>query len=348
MNTFVVNGKFMADRMQGIVRYGRELLKSLDKILSNNITVILAIPLNAKNVPEYKNIKIVKIGRKTGIKWELIDYAIYLRKNNEFIPVNLCNVCPFFVQPGITVVHDIMYKTFPDNYRTFRNKISRLWHCIQYKYIFCHEIKIITVSNFSKLEINRVYPETKNKISVIPNGWEHVLEYKENNTWYKKYPELKNKSYFFSLSTIAKNKNIKWIIEVARNTPNSIFAIGGKIYGEDLDNLPTNVKLLGFISDEDACSLIKNCKAFLFPSLYEGFGIPPLEALALGAKVISSNRASMPEILENSVYYIDPTNYDVNLDEILTLKVDDKDKILNTYSFNNSAILLKKILEDII
>lgn len=346
MQTFVVNGKFMADRMQGIVRYGREILNCLDVILPENVHVILAIPHNAEEIPNYKNIEIITLGTKSGISWEQFELGSYMRKHKSYTLINFCNVAPFFIQPGITVVHDIMYKTFPDNYKSLRNRLSRVWHCIQYDYIFKHEKQIITVSEFSKNEIIKSYPTVKNKIVVIPNGWQHVLKYTENPDWHKKYPYLKEGGFFFSLATLAKNKNGKWIIEVAKKNPEYMFAMGGKIYEEDLKELPQNVKLLGFVSDGDACSLMKNCKAFLFPSLYEGFGIPPLEALAQGTDVISSNTSSMPEVLGKSVYYIDPYDYDVNIDKLLKTSIESKEKALSRYGWDKSSRLLADMMKN--
>ena len=72
-----------------------------------------------------------------------------------------------------------------------------------------------------------------------------------------------------------------------------------------LKELP-NVKLLGYVSDGQVKWLMQNCKAFIFPSYYEGFGIPPLEALSVGAKIVVGNAASLPEIYKKSAYYIDP------------------------------------------
>ena len=343
--TYVVNGKFMSDRMQGIVRYGREILNSLDKLLSeeDEVKIILAVPNNAVDVPAFKNIEVIELGQKTGITWEQTELRKYIKENKSYTLLNFCNVTPFFVRPGITTVHDIMYKTFPENYKSLRNKISRLWHCIQYRYIFSHEKLIITVSEFSKKEIERSYPKSKGKIHVIPNGWQHVLEYKENSEWQMTYPFLEPGRYYFSLATLAANKNVNWTIEVAKKNPDSVFAIGGKIYGSEYENIPENIHLLGFISDEDACSLIRHCKAFLYPSLYEGFGIPPLEALGLGAEVISSDATSLPEVLGTSARYFDPHDYDVDIDHLLEASVDQD--ALEKYSWDKSAAMLKNVLE---
>ena len=341
---FIINGRFMADRMQGIVRYGREILNLLEPLLQKDIHIILAVPCNAKDVPNYKNMEVVTLGNKTGILWEQLEFASFIRKHRDYIPINFCNTVPFFVQPGITAIHDIMYKLFPENYKSIRNRFSRLWHCLQYKYITRHEKKIITVSEFSKREIMKYYNVEESKIVVIPAAWQHVVEYKENFDWKMRYPYLSPMQYFFSLSTLAKNKNFRWIIEVAKRNPKYTFAVVGKLYEEDLNNLPQNVKLLGYVSDMDACSLLKNCKAFLFPSLYEGFGLPPLEALALGVDVISSDTASMPEVLGNSVHYINPFDYEVDLEKLLAEEIDSKEETLKRFSWNRGATLLLQTL----
>lgn len=341
---YVINGRFMEDRMHGLVRYSRELTSELDKLLDNTFDIILLIPPTAKAIPAFRNIKIKKIGTCGGILWEQTALRKYLKQNHEYKCINLSNVAPLFVQPGITAILDIMYKVNPSHYTTPRNRISRLWHIFQYSYITKHEEAIITISDFCKGEIEKHYPNAKGKIHVIPCAWQHVLSYKENKEWDEKYPFLKDGQFFFSLATLSKNKNGKWIMEAAKNNPNAAFAIAGKHYETEYESVPENVHLLGYISDEDACALMKHCRAFIFPSLYEGFGLPPLEALALGANVIASNTTSLPEVLGKSVHYIDPLNPNVDLEALLSRKTEDRNNVLNRYSWEKSANKLKNIL----
>ena len=89
----------------------------------------------------------------------------------------------------------------------------------------------------------------------------------------------------------------------------------------------------GYITDGEIKYLMANCKAFIFPSFFEGFGIPPLEALSVGAKIIVSNTSCLPEIFGDSAYYIDPHNYNINLDDLLSISVKDRQLVLNRFRF---------------
>ena len=115
----------------------------------------------------------------------------------------------------------------------------------------------------------------------------------------EKLPVLATKPYVFALGSMAPHKNYKWIVEAAKKNPDIIFAVAG---GKELTTFGTggeieegnNLLYLGYISDEEAKALMINAMAFLFPSLYEGFGIPPFEAMAVGTEVIASRSLLAP------------------------------------------------------
>ena len=86
------------------------------------------------------------------------------------------------------------------------------------------------------------------------------------------------------------------------------------------------------------------CKAFIFPSYYEGFGIPPLEALSTGCRIIVSDRASLPEIFGDSAVYISPDDPYVNIGQLLEQHAADGQKILDKYSWDNQARKLNEML----
>ena len=343
---YVINGKFMADRMQGVVRYARELCGALDAALDKeSLAVKMLVPPSAHDVPSYKNIRVEVIGRRAGIAWEQGELGRWLRQHQDATCINLCNVSPIGVKPGITALHDVMYKAHPEFYVSLRNRLSRLYHILHYRYVVKHEKAILTVSQFSKSEIEKYYPTARGKVYVVENAWQHVTRYPTSKDWQEAFPRLTPGKYYFSLATLANNKHGRWIIETAKRNPAELFAIAGKRYEADKLEIPDNLLLLGFISDEHASALIQNCKAFLFPSLYEGFGLPPLEALALGAMVISSNTSSLPEVLGDAAYYIDPMEPISSIGSIERIDQAKVDETLGRYSWEKSARELLELLK---
>lgn len=341
MHKIIINGRFLSQSITGVQRYARELINELDEI-ANPHEFIIAIPSDVKDIHDYKNIDIIRIGRLHGTLWEQISFSLFAWKRN-LLTLNLCNSAPL-LNPGIVAIHDVKIKAYPK----FFSKKFRIW----YNIIFKNETKrakaIITVSEFSRSEIEKYYQVEKKNIFVIPDAWQHYerIGYDENAL--VKYGLEKGK-YYFAMSSLEPNKNFKWIAEVAKKNYTQTFAIAGsinkKIFNEGLGfECPCNVKLLGYVEDEEGKTLMRNAKAFIFPSFYEGFGIPPLEALSAGCKsIIVSDIPVMHEIFENSAKYINPNKYDYELKETL---VQEKANInlLNKYSWKKSAEMLMQVL----
>lgn len=335
----IVNGRFLLHRTTGVERYARELLQELDNLIQPG-EIVMAIPTETKDVPEYKNIKVKKVGKLGNRLWEHISFPWYVKRQKGF-SLNLCNTAPLS-SPGIVAIHDMKVKAHPDYF----SRKFRLWYNILFKNETSRAKMIITVSEFSKKEIMKYYGVSGNRIVVIPNAWQHYerIEYDENTLF--KYDLLKDQ-FFFAMGSMEPNKNFKWIAEEARKNPNQIFAIAGaineKVFSDGLGfECPDNMKLLGFVSDEEAKTLMRDCKAFLFPSIYEGFGIPPLEAISAGCKrIIVSDTEVMREIFSKSVIYI---NNDLSLADISENIEYTQFEVLKKYSWSNSAKLLKRLL----
>lgn len=346
MRGYVIDGLFLTQRTTGIQRYAYELTCELDKILEPNIVEIL-IPQSANIDVTYTNIKVVRYGALHGIPWQQVNFTRYARKN-KLNCICLTNVLPILYPHGIVAIHDVSYKANPQFFTSKRDRLSALWHRLNYWRAAHSLMKIITVSEFSKLEITRYYGIDPNRITVIYNAWQHMNRIHAARDTFERYPRLNKGEYYFSMSTLAANKNFKWILYAAKNNPEKQFAIagGGKLKGaaeaEGFANLP-NIQFLGYVSDEDAKALMCNCKAFLFPTLYEGFGIPPLEAIACGAKnIIVSDTPCMREIYQDFAEYINPGDYrNPNLRCNSGISVHE---ILNRYSWKSSAQKLYNIL----
>ena len=139
-------------------------------------------------------------------------------------------------------------------------------------------------------------------------------------------------------------------MEVAKRNPGCQFVITGKAEGFTklgVKDLKTdNLHFTGYLTDGEVKSLMSECRAFIHPAIYEGFGIPPLEALSCGARLILSTATCLPEIYEDSAYYIDPYNYDVNLEDMLAKPIGDRQRILEKFSWDADARKLLDILRN--
>lgn len=349
----VINGRFLTQKLTGVQRYALEITKALDTLTDQiKLPIELLVPesLDDKNLPSLNNIQIKKTGTSSGIKWEQLDLAKYIRKNKA-LGLHLCNSVPALTPKGICCVHDITYKVNPQFITTKHLAFAKIWHLFQYKTAIKKSLHVTTVSEYSRKEIVREYKIKESKISVAYNGWQHFNTYIQGDDSLKSFPKLKEKEYYFSLATMAKNKNFPWIVNAAKNNPDSIFAVAGNLNIEKLGNnlgtdLPSNLLTLGYISDNDAKILMKHCKAFLFPSFYEGFGIPPLEAMAMGAPVICSNAACLPEVFMDCVHYINPYKESPDLTKLLLEQISNSSKVLNKYDWKKSAENYIKIINN--
>lgn len=209
---------------------------------------------------------------------------------------------------------------------------------------------IVTDSEASKKDICNILNVTPDRVKVIYCSWEHMRDIKEDIGIFEAHPELREKEYYYAIGNIMPHKNLKWIVQVAKNNPNAIFAVAGNMTSFNLDYLheSDNVIYLGRVSDGENKSLMKNCKAFLHPAFYEGFGIPPLEALACGAPIIISNTSCLPEIYKNCAHYISPYEFEYDLDKLLNEEVESADKVLNLYSWDESAKRWMDIFREVI
>ena len=189
------------------------------------------------------------------------------------------------------------------------------------------------------------------RFHVISNAWQHYQRVKEDDSIFDKLPKgYRRGDYFMALSSLSPQKNFVWVKEVAKRNPNKKFLIVGRAEGftklgaDDLQE--SNLHFTGYLTDGEIKSLMKGCRAFIHPAVYEGFGIPPIEALSCGAELIVSTAACLPEVYGKSAHYIDPHNYDVDLDELLKEPIAPASEVLDKYSWAREAGKLLKLLRE--
>ncbi len=348
----LINGNFLCRNLTGIERFSFEVCKRLDAIADNNCNIAILVPANAKQTPEYKNIKVIAtdITISSFPRWDLIDFAKYCKKMKA-VPLNFSNTAPLGKNCGIAFIHDIYAYDYKTDFKNFRDRLVSLYSCFNYRNIAKNAKKIVTVSNFSKNRIIKAYKAPSHKIEVIGNGWDHFKDVTIDESIFDNTPSITKYSYYFTLGSISKRKNLAWIAEYAQEHPNSTFVISGKaIRGlvppelKKLQNL-SNVILAGYVTDEQVKALMTYCKAFIFPSYYEGFGIPPLEALSCGAKVFCADSSCLKEIYKDTVHYINPVSTNVNLDQQLLESVSTPDAVLKKYTYDNAAQKLYNLIK---
>jgi len=160
--------------------------------------------------------------------------------------------------------------------------------------------KIVCISDFTKTETERFAKLKSKKVEVIYNG---VEQFDSNCA---KQPDfiIKGKPFFFSIGQIKKKKNFHVLLPLMKMIPEKELYIAGKsgtTYASDIQSVIhkeniTNVHLVGQITNEERVWMYKNCEAFLFPSLFEGFGLPVIEAMSFGKPVFTTEETSLKEI----------------------------------------------------
>ncbi len=238
---------------------------------------------------------------------------------------------------------------------------ARLWYeHWKAKLLFCENVFwkkrkercIVTVSEYSRQCIIRRFGIAEEKIVVIGNGWEHMMQIEETDE--RRDGRIRCGEYFLFIGNVNAHKNIDWIFQTAGNMPGELFVAAGKVrddYAGVKMCIPDNVIWLGQITDGYMKFLLRGAKALLFPSLEEGFGIPPLEALALGTPVIASDIPVLREIYGDTVHYIDPYEPSDDLNAVLLEKLTKEPAgVLEKYTWERAAgqweTLLGKIMQE--
>ena len=302
----VVNARFLTQNITGVQRYGIELSLRLKKYLGNE--VLFLAPHNILQKEYAEELGAVVVGSHTGYLWEQYDLPLFLRKKGKPLLLNFANMAPVFYRNKISTVHDVAFLAYPQSYSKKTLFI--------YKFLIPIVLKtsrhIITVSNFSKEEIVRSYHINSNKLSVIycavKNGLEDIPKV-----------SFSSKKYFLTVSSLNYRKNFIAVLKAfsiyVKTHPEESLYIIGDIRTQSFKKVDisafehqSNIKFLGRLSDRELNSYYCNAIGFIFPSFYEGFGLPPLEAQTCKCPVLLSDIPVFKEVYEDSVIYCNPND----------------------------------------
>lgn len=304
----VLNGRFLQRSVTGVERFAVEILRDLNSRIAHgsisDIEPIIAIPSGVRPKEIFSHIPFVPVGRWQGYAWEQIELPIFCAGRPL---LSLCNTAPVFYKQQLVVIHDAAVYAIPQAFSTSFKLVYKLMH----KLLAIRRIPVATVSHFSKRELIKHFGFDSGLLQVVSEGAEHVLRHAPDISILGRHG-LAPQRYVLAVSSMAEHKNFKLVLEALasmHNPPFQVAIAGGanlSIFGDVVVEQNEHVRCLGYVSDAELRALYENALCFVFPSLYEGFGIPPLEAMICGCPVLASSAASIPEVCGDAALYFDP------------------------------------------
>jgi glycosyltransferase involved in cell wall biosynthesis/GT2 family glycosyltransferase len=292
-----------------------------EELMTRDLTVALLTPKNVKD-PGIQGLKLKIVGESSGQIWEQIALPRFWEGNL----LNLCNTAPALKKNQVLCIHDANVFLEPDSYGiAFRNFYRFL------QPLLAHRVtKITTVSNFSAQQIAQHLSMRASDIAVLPNGHEHVYDWDPLQAvkapaalLQRSHSEIR--PFVLVLGSQARHKNVNMLLNLADELGSlgiDLVVAGGQanIFATEKHMKSPNVHHLGYVTDHDLAFLFKRALCLGFPSLTEGFGLPALEAMAIGCPVVSTDRASLPEICGNAALLASPDQPALWLKQIKSLK----------------------------
>lgn len=295
---FAMNGRFLTQDLTGVQRYALNVAHYLNNILETIDTSVPILAPDSAAEPNLSRMPLERFGRLGGHAWEQL--ALPTRWRGHLL--NLCNTAPASKSKQVICIHDANIFIRPESY----SSSFRLYYRILHNIIVRRTNQITSVSSDSASQIAKYLPLRASQITVLPNGHEHALDWKPQLA--QLAPSIINgrrggaeRPFVLALGSRAPHKNLRLITDIApRLIDNGIdvIVVGGvsKIYSDDILKRSDSTLFIGRIDDNELAFLLDRALCLLFPSWTEGFGLPIIEAMARGCPVISSDRASMPEV----------------------------------------------------
>jgi len=308
-----INGRFLSRPLTGVERVATEILRELAQMIKAHPDLKLHLSVIVPNMGAEQlslaqsicdDLGFALINSQTkGYLWEQLELPLC----TIGAPLlSFCNLGPVFKRKQLVVIHDAQIYTQPASY----TRLFRAAYKILLPVLARFSKHVVTVSKNTKHELEGLGVLPKGKAHVIYNAADHVLRIKPSVEIPAKPP------YFMVFGSQAAHKNVATIISaMADYTEGDVPLViaGGsnaRIFQSSAAQETAGIKRLGRLSDEALVTLYKNATALVFPSLTEGFGIPPLEAMQLGCPVIASTGGAIPEACGDAALYVSPKDVD--------------------------------------
>ena len=315
MKIIGIDGHMLGDHSGGNESYYKNILQNM--IIPGNIQAYLFLQNNVDEKPYADKFKIVRLKSKNSFMRLFFEIPFLARKlkldvlhMQYFIPF----LCPCKI---VCTIHDISFEHFSNIF----TKKEYLRQKLLIPYAAKHSKAIFTVSENAKKDIIEHYLVPENKIIVTYNAvndnFKKLSDSELNESQLREQFQIGNQEYILSVCNLQPRKNLVRLIKAYKkmkkeyNTSEKLVIVGKKawmfndILQEALDN-NEDIIFTDYVSERDLVRLYNAARCFVYPSFYEGFGIPPLEAMACGTPVAVANATSLPEVVGDAGIYFDP------------------------------------------
>ncbi|MBF0760942.1 glycosyltransferase family 4 protein [Dysgonomonas mossii] len=318
---FVVNGRYLTQKATGVHRYAFEICNKLHEM---GVDFHVAVPNEIH--PDYKfSFKVVKCGSLNTHLWEQISLPRYLKRIGSPLLISFTGCGPINYSNQIMTIHDVSHERYPE---WFSKNYYRFYHYMMPR-IGKKAHAVLTVSEFSKKEIVDTLGINAEKIHVVHSNVPfHNKPSKEEILSFTRNPEAER--YILAVSSMDPRKNFIRLVEAfdkIKDKSVKLYIIGMSFKAFNTPDLQKligeNVHLPGYIPDEKLQTMYQNALLSVYPSLYEGFGLPPLESMTYGCPVINSDIPALREVSQDAALYVDPYNVEDITEKIEQLLVDE-------------------------
>lgn len=324
-----INARFLPRPVSGVERVARELITALCEKLDENgacltpngqrLSFRLIAPAGSAAESPWPKLTLHNKGAGDGHVWE--QTSLLAATRGDWL-ISLCNTGPMLKRKHLLFLHDAQTFAIPQNF-TWK---FRLWYRLLFSIAGRMSAAILTNSKHSRDELVRLVGLDLGRITPIWLGVEHATRTAPDLGVFARH-QIADMPYLFAVSSVNPNKNFASVVRALEllgpNAPPCVIA-GQKntrvFGGQGLDE--SCITHVGHVSDAELYALYSRAFCLLFPSFYEGFGLPPVEAMALGCPAIVSHSSVLPEICADAVLYCDPNDPRTLVNAIQRLRQD--------------------------